>query len=116
MHGVSTKNRNLTLGFEFLGVKRNAMARTYKPDPRGKKYVKHTPEAINSALADHRRGMSFQACSRKQGIPTAVLCRRARNPHIKPQGGQTVQRNLWPKESQVELLWTFHWIVLISVI
>ena len=34
--------------------------------------------------------MSFRACSRKHGIPIAVLCRRARNPHIKPQGGQTV--------------------------
>ena len=90
MHGVSIKNWNLTPGFEFLGVKRNAMPRTYKPDPRGKKYVKHTPEAINSALADHRRGMSFRACSRKHGIPIAVLCRRARNPHMKPQGGQTV--------------------------
>ena len=86
MHGVSIKNWNLTPGFEFLGVKRSAMPRTYKPDPRGKKYVKHTPEAINSALADHRRGMSFRACSRKHGIPIAVLCRRARNPHMKPKG------------------------------
>ena len=36
MHGVSIKNWKLTPGFEFLGVKRNAMPRTYKPDPRGK--------------------------------------------------------------------------------
>ena len=63
MHGVSIKYWNLTPSFEFLGMKWNAMARTQKPDPRGKKYVKHTPEAINSALADHRRGMSFWACS-----------------------------------------------------
>ena len=66
------------------------MARTYKPDPRGKKHVKHTPEAINSALGYHRGGMSFRACSSKHGIPIAVLCRRTRNPHIKPQEGQTV--------------------------
>ena len=90
MHGMSIKYWNLTSGLEFLGVKRNAMARTYKPDPRGKKYLKHTPEAINSALADHRRGMSFPACSRKHGIPIAVLCCRARNPHMKPQRGQSV--------------------------
>ena len=88
MHGVIIKNWNLTPGFEFLGVKRNAMARTYKPDPRGKKYVKHTPEAISSALADHRRDMSFRACSRKHEIAITVLCRRARNPHMKSQGGQ----------------------------
>ena len=56
------------------------MTRTYKPNPRGKKYAKHTPEAINSAVAEHRRGMSFRACSRKYRIPIAVLCRRARNP------------------------------------
>ena len=32
------------------------MAWTYKPDPRGKEYAKHTPKAINSVLADYRRG------------------------------------------------------------
>ena len=66
------------------------MARTNKPDPRGKKYAKHTPEAINSALGDYRRGMSFRASSRKHGILIVVLCWRARNQHMKPQGGQTV--------------------------
>ena len=73
--------------FEFSGVNRNTMARTYKPNHRGKKYAKHTPEAINSALADHRRGMSFRACARKHGIPIAVLCRRARNPSMKKSRG-----------------------------
>ena len=34
--------------------------------------------------------MSFRACSKKQGISTAVLSRRAHNPHMKPHGGQTV--------------------------
>ena len=33
--------------------------------------------------------MSFWACSRKHGISIAVLCRRARNPRMKTQGGQT---------------------------
>ena len=65
------------------------MPREYKPDPRGKQYKKHTAEAINRALADHRRGMSFRACSKKHGIPIAVLCRRAQNPRMKSQGGQT---------------------------
>ena len=65
------------------------MPRVYKPNPRGKQYKKHAPEAINSALADHRRGMSFRACSKKHGIPIVVLCRRARNPRMKSQGGQT---------------------------
>ena len=57
------------------------MTWTYKPDPRGKKYAKHTLDAISSALADYQRGMFFRACSRKNGIPIAVLCGRARNPH-----------------------------------
>ena len=65
------------------------MPRTYKPDPRGKTYKKHTPEAINQALADHGRGMSFRSCSKKYGIPIAVLCRRAKTPNMKTQGGQT---------------------------
>ena len=52
MHGVSRKYWNLTPGFEFLVVNRNAMPRTYKPDPRGKKYAKHAPKAITSTLAD----------------------------------------------------------------
>ena len=64
MHGVSMKYWNLIPGFEFLGVNKNAIARTYKPDPRGKKYTKRTPEAMNSAVAHYRRGMSFWACSR----------------------------------------------------
>ena len=88
------------------------MPRTYKPDPRGKKYAKHTPEAINRALADHRRGMSFRACSRKHGIPTAVLCRRVHNPRMKSQGGQTVLskdiEEFMAKELQVVLLGAFH--------
>ena len=65
------------------------MPRNYKPDPRGKTYKKHTPEAINQALADHGRGMSFRSCSKKYGIPIAVLCRRAKTPNMKTQGGQT---------------------------
>ena len=65
------------------------MPREYKPDLRGKQYKKHTAEAINRALADHQRGMSFRACSKKHGIPIAVLCRRAQNPRMKSQGGQT---------------------------
>ena len=92
------------------------MARTYKPNHRGKKYAKHTPEAINSALADHCRGMSFRACARKHGIPIAVLCRRARNPSMKNQGGQTalrkILRNLWPAELLLARLGVFHWIIL----
>ena len=51
--------------------------------------MKHTPEAISQALADHRRGMSFCSCSKKYGIPIAVLCRRAKTPNMKTQGGQT---------------------------
>ena len=65
------------------------MPRTYKPDPRGKTYKKHTPEAINQALADHGRGMSFCSCLKKYGIPIAVLCRRSKTPKIKTQGRQT---------------------------
>ena len=65
------------------------MPRSYKPDPRGKRYTKHTPQAISEALADHRRGMSFRSCSKKYGIPIAVLCRRAKTPNMKTQGGQT---------------------------
>ena len=93
------------------------MGRKYKPNLRGKKYVKHTREAINSALADHRRGMSFRPCSRKQGISIAVLCRRACNPRIKTQGGQTalskdILRNLWPAELLLAQLGVFHWVIL----
>ena len=65
------------------------MVRTYKPDPRGKKYKKHSKETIGKALADHDKGMSFRKCSRKYGIPTAVLCRRYKYPDMKTQGGQT---------------------------
>ena len=65
------------------------MPRSYKADPRGKRYTKHTPQAISEALADHRRGMSFRSCSKKYGIPIAVLCRRAKTPNMKTQGGQT---------------------------
>ena len=38
------------------------MPRSYKPDLLGKTYTKHPPEAINQALADHKRGMSFCSC------------------------------------------------------
>ena len=65
------------------------MPRSYKPDPRRKRYTKHTPQAISEALADHRRGMSFRSCSKKYGIPITVLCRRAKTPNMKTQGGQT---------------------------
>ena len=33
--------------------------------------------------------MSFGKCSRKCGIPIAVLCRRYKYPDMKTQGGQT---------------------------
>ena len=66
------------------------MTQIYKPESKGKKYAKHIPEAINSALADYRRDMFFRACFRKHGISNAVLTWRARNPHMKPQEDQTV--------------------------
>ena len=64
------------------------MPRSYKPDPGGKRYTKHTPEAISEALANHRRGMSFPSCSKKYGIPIAILCRRAKTPNMKTDGGK----------------------------
>ena len=74
---------------KIFGVNRN-MVRTYKPDLRGKKYKKHSKETIGKALTDHDKGMSFRKCSRKYGIPIAVLCRRYKYPDMKTQGGQTV--------------------------
>ena len=44
---------------------------------------------LQRLLTHHRRGLSFRACSRKHGIPKAVLCRRARNPRMKTQGEKT---------------------------
>ena len=62
------------------------MVRNYKPNPRGKTYVKHSSKTVKKALADHEKGMSFRNCSRKHGVPIAVLCRRYKNPNMKTQG------------------------------
>ena len=35
------------------------MVRNYKPNPRGKTYVKHSSKTVKKALADHEKGMSF---------------------------------------------------------
>ena len=43
------------------------MDRNYKPNPRGKTYVKYSSETIKKALEDHEKGMSFRNCSRKYG-------------------------------------------------
>ena len=65
------------------------MVRNYKPNPRGKTYVKHSSETIKKALADHEKEMSFRNYFRKHNVLIAVLCRRYMNPNMKTQGHQT---------------------------
>ena len=66
------------------------MTRIYKPiNPRGKIHQKYTPEAIEEALRTTNEECPFARAKKKHEIPIKMLCRRAKNPNIKSQGGQT---------------------------
>lgn len=66
------------------------MPRIYKPDPRGKKYLKYDVNLIQQAVNEYSASnSSLDAISKKYNIHRSVLYRHCTK-HMKSQGGQTV--------------------------
>lgn len=67
------------------------MPRTYKPDPRSKRYQKYDVDIVARAIAVVQRGLSIRKAAAEFKIPYTVLQRRIKNgPNVKKHGGQTV--------------------------
>lgn len=70
------------------------MPRDYLHDPRSKIYKKTSHEALERALNDIKKGMSYREASRVHDINYSVLYRHHKRPNLKKQGGQTALSDL----------------------
>ncbi len=66
------------------------MPRIYKPDPRGKRYVKRTQDEFEPAFDVIRKGLSIRKAAERHDIPYTVLQRHYKRQNLKSQGGQTI--------------------------
>ncbi|CAB3232041.1 unnamed protein product [Arctia plantaginis] len=90
--------QNIRKKLRNSGIVASNMPRNYKPDPRGKKYIKYDFNLIQQAVNEYSASnCSLDAISKKCNIHTSVLYRHCTK-NMKSQGGQTVFSNKTEEE------------------